>query len=148
MRNARGWLGVVVLGVSGTGCEPLSSAFLRTDDRFTPRVHASPPVVLLDTHEVAQAAAFHVVGLLEVKGMATHSLDEFLGLVQRAGAEVGCDVLVQRGAYVHRPENFQIRSGLKVRRANGSATWQFFCGATGPGTDPTSEERALTLARV
>ena len=153
---------VVVLGCAlGVACEPLHTSFVRTDGRFTPSQRSAPPAVLLQDSEVNGAPPFHVVGLVEVQGSDQRQLGEFIARVQSAGALAGCDVLVQRGVYDHRPEAFvgfipsdgngafsggRGATGAVTRRADGNATWQFFCGVEGETQDATSYEQALSLA--
>jgi hypothetical protein len=124
----------------------LTDRFTRLDGNFQPSVHKVAPTLLVDAHELDAAPPFKSVGILEVQGREKETINAFLARVEQAGAELGCDVLLQRDAY---------RLGLWVRRppvrglngvghewiANDQAVWQFVCGVNGS----TPEQAILSL---
>jgi hypothetical protein len=88
---------------------------------------------------------FKLVGVLEVEGKETERLALFLEVVAQAGAQAGCDVVVQRDAF---------EGGVRVQRLdlmgrdwrrNGHAIWQFLCGVNGATKDEESASMKLAV---
>jgi len=146
--TGRQWMGLALLGAASLACQPLHGHFVRTDDTFAPIAKAEVPRVWLERSEVDAAPPYHVVGLVEVRGMESDPVKAWLAEAESAGAAAGCDVLVQRGAYEHRPWKVRVSlsPAVQVKRPNGGATWQFYCGVAGEKCDSTAADRALKLA--
>jgi hypothetical protein len=151
---------LVLVAACATACAALhpqmTDRFTPVDKSFQPVERDAIPALLVDLDEMADDAPhFRSVGVIEVQAREKESLNAFIARAQSAGADLGCDVLLQRDAF---------RLGFWVRNAptpgvgliglgrtwttNDQAVWQFICGVNGasPEEAKKSREDAIKLA--
>jgi hypothetical protein len=144
--------GLCMSVLASLGCIPFQSRFTPTDPQFAPHPTGQAVTVLLDRKDIDAAPPYHIVGLLQTRGKAADSLREYMSELERVGTALGCDYLLQRGAYEHRTDSFAgggVLPGVGVQRNNGLATWQFFCAVEGTvdfDRDLASTKRAYSVA--
>lgn len=74
------------------------ATFIQTDPTFRPGASGAPPAVYLDR---LPGVPYRPVGIIEVQGPAGNfSLDNVLAEVQSKGAEIGCELILDRA--IHR----------------------------------------------
>jgi hypothetical protein len=150
---------LVIVAVCATSCAtlrpPMTDRFTPVDNGFQPAESDAIPALLVDLDELADAPPFRSVGVIEVQAREQESLKAFIARAESAGADLGCDVLLQRDAF---------RLGFWVRNAptpgvgliglgrtwttNDQAVWQFICGVNGatPEEAKKSRDEAIKLA--
>src|SRR4051812_33904807 len=84
-----------------TGCahRELTHQFVRTDRSFTPAPRSEVPKVLVEAREIDAEPPLRVVGVLQVTGENRKSVDGFLAKIATAGAELGCDAVLQADVF-------------------------------------------------
>jgi hypothetical protein len=121
----------------------VTSRFVKTDAAFAPAMAPDFPDLLADESEVAMAMPFRSVGVLEVRGKASEKLERFIDRALTAGADLGCEVIVQRDLFELGSREW-IPGYLGPQwRGNNIAAWQFLCGVSG-----VTEEEAKTTRRT
>jgi CxxC motif-containing protein (DUF1111 family) len=140
--------GLLCATCTTVGPVEMTHRFVKTDDAFAPSTAGDFPDLLADEREIAKAAPFKSVGVLEVRGRVTEGRQRFLDHALNAGADLGCDVIVQR-------DHFQRgrRDWIRGARWRGDeiATWQFLCGVSGVTEQEAKSTRrtaVLTAARM
>jgi hypothetical protein len=132
-----------------------TARFTALDAAFTSAPRQEPPVVVLDDKELAKAAQFRAVGVLQLTGKENNQMVTFYDTALEAGRVAGCDVLYQRDAFelgtrVERPKlpgadggigRFLASSGRDWRRSD-QLVWQFLCGVTGGEQGDTVQRAA------
>jgi len=127
-----------------------TTRFVLTDASFAPAPRQELPTLLIDQGDLDAAPAFKVVGVLEVQGIATDTVDSFLARVSQAGAHAGCEVVEQRDLFERmikrvepapaQPDVAILHEQLLPTRewiGTDEAVWQFLCGVR-----PASPEEA------
>lgn len=122
---------ILLAMLCSSACAPLMThRFVSIDEKFTPAPREELSKVLMDADEIGLEPPFKTVGVLEVLGMETDPMVNFLAKVSRVGRKYGCDVVVQRDAFQLGTRVPWARRGRDFQ-ANGGAAWQFLCGVNG-----------------
>jgi hypothetical protein len=143
---------LVLMSVCATACASLHP---KMTDRFTPVEKSFHPVeredvpsLLIDQDDVADAPPFRSVGVIEVEGREKESLNAFIARAQSAGADFGCDVILQRDAFHlgfwnrNAPAPGAGLQGLgRTWTTNDQAVWQFICGVNGASPEEATKSR-------
>ena len=141
----------IVLGlVLANGCaRELRYKFVRTDQNFTPAPHDEAPKMLYDLKEIYSEPPYRSVGVLQVSGTQTKTIDDFLGQLTAAGAKLGCDALMQADLFeieVRVPANNPVRNPAGVFWVAGEeGAWQFVCGVKGASDFEAARTYELAL---
>jgi hypothetical protein len=126
------------------GCSlGMKHRFVRTDESYSPSPRSQSPKVV----EQKDDSLFRCVGVLEVQGNQHDTLQSFLSRVTDAGAEAGCELLIQSDQFdLTAKHNLTSQSGdepewLPSRwwYANDASVWQFLCGVA-PATEGEATE--------
>ncbi len=118
-----------------SGCIAKTARFIQSDQSFRAQPATTAPEVFIDR---APQTAFASVGIVEVRGPVTASKEDFVNAAVAKGTELGCDLLIRR-------TNFEMRSGVLFRQANGVAASLFTCGVLDPAK-PAQETARLADA--
>jgi hypothetical protein len=150
---------LVLVAACATACAtlrpPMTDRFTPVDKSFQPVESDAIPALLVDLDDLADAPPFRSVGVIEVQAREKESLNAFIARAESAGADLGCDVLLQRDAF---RLGFWTRnaptygSGLqgmgRTWTTNDQAVWQFICGVNGASPEEAKQSRdeAIKLA--
>jgi hypothetical protein len=131
-------------------CAPMEHRFVKIDSDFAANSRADPPEVYVDEAEMLkkQAPPYRFVGVVEVEGKETEKLTTFYERVAKAGADSGCEAMLQRDAFqgvivVQRHDMM----GRDMKR-NNMAIWQFLCGVRGATEAEATASLKLAVAKA
>jgi hypothetical protein len=117
--------------------------FVRTDRSFTPSPRDAQPKVVEQGAEVKDEALYRCVGVVEVQMNEHDTLQTFLARVTDAGADAGCELLIQTDQFELRARHNLISREQEEPPwwlpsrwwyANDAQVFQFLCGV-GPATE-------------
>ena len=131
---------LLALLLLASGCVGMSERFVKLDDRFEVQSHSELAQLVVNDEEMSQLPPLRFVGVMEVKGKETERLSTFVERVTKAGAEFGCDAVVQRDAFQD-GDRVQRHGMVRTFYRNDLAVWQFLCGVRGA----TEEEQERTM---
>jgi hypothetical protein len=108
----------LLLVVLLAGC--VHATFVKTDASFVPHDRTAPAVFL----DRLPPFPYRPVGIIEVTSPANSRLDDVLYAAAEKGAEMGCDVVVDRS--IHRVADADALTGLFQRAQYGAAPMYFY----------------------
>ncbi len=136
------------------GCIPTTARFIQTDASLAPRRRGVTPRVVWDVTELT-SPPMSSIGIVQVTGVTTSTLVDFLDVAVQGGRDVGCDALLPHAVYELRSSSAQprtldeyLRFGNTGRLHNGVARWQFLCAVQDSSRDPIATKKMAVDAAL